>query len=337
MSVRTFVGIILISVLSAMALSIVIGCTSASKPTHDRTHAVAARADGSVFQSPQVAVPLIAELLRGEKWKELAGYYDLSGSGIDFAELESGRYFIRTERPATAHPAGFWKYRHPFAPGFQYEHEEQTGDPRIVKVTVSIAIDQGGGLIQRGFQTFQMRRVDGGWKILPLIEMQGAADSPASAVAADYKPKLGADQITDLRPDLAGALAALPPTAPESTVPLLRLLQQYQRGEGLPAAPPSRPAPSPRRIPGEPAVEAYDPTDQQLLISEVGDRLEWILEHHHPAKIVGQLQSAGWTSNHYDYQQIVIRHSDVIGSGRFFYADKPMDRRVMLPRKMPGF
>ena len=41
----------------------------------------------SFFESPEAAVPVIAELLRKEGFRDLASYYDLTGSGIDRSEL----------------------------------------------------------------------------------------------------------------------------------------------------------------------------------------------------------------------------------------------------------
>ena len=82
-----------------------------------------ARADESAasgplyFTSPQDAVPIITDALRSEDWATLARYHDLSGSRWRREELEDGSFFLRAERPESAHPGGSWKYRHPFAPG----------------------------------------------------------------------------------------------------------------------------------------------------------------------------------------------------------------------------
>jgi hypothetical protein len=119
------------------------------------------------FDSPQDAVATTAQLLLEESWETLATYYDLSGTDIDRADLHSGRFFIRTERPEGAHPAGFWRYREPFAPAFGYVHEEMTDEPDVVKVVVMVEIEQGDGRVQRGLDQFLLRRSSHGYQLLP--------------------------------------------------------------------------------------------------------------------------------------------------------------------------
>ncbi|MFC1680065.1 hypothetical protein ACFL2T_07645 [Elusimicrobiota bacterium] len=121
-----------------------------------------------VFLSPQEAVERIAKLLREEDWPALAGYYDLDGTEVDPKQLHSGDFFIRTERPETAHPGGFWRYKQPFSPAFKYEsHGDSTKHPGDVIVTVGVSIDQGGGMVQRGMSFFRLRRSGGGFRLAP--------------------------------------------------------------------------------------------------------------------------------------------------------------------------
>ena len=75
--------------------------------------------DTYYFSSPAEAVPIITELLVKKNFKILAKYYDLSDSEVKISEMESGDFFIRKVRPKFSHPAGFWRYKHPFAPGFK--------------------------------------------------------------------------------------------------------------------------------------------------------------------------------------------------------------------------
>ena len=119
------------------------------------------------FTSPEQAVTVITELLRKEDWATLSRYYDLSDSKVDRKELESGRFFIRTERPEGEHPAGFWRYKHPFPPGFKFDRVRATEDPNVIVVVVSIEIDQGGGVKQRGLSEFKMQKSAKGYQILP--------------------------------------------------------------------------------------------------------------------------------------------------------------------------
>ena len=129
---------------------------------------------GQHFSSPADAVERITELLEAKDWPTLARYYDLEGSGVNPARLVSGEFFYTEQPPASAHPAGFWRYKHPFAPGFKYLRDDPVAEETdTIVVTVMVEIDQGGGMIQRGLETFMMKKSRSGWQILP-----GRADGP---------------------------------------------------------------------------------------------------------------------------------------------------------------
>ena len=120
------------------------------------------------FSSPAEAIQIITELLEKKNYKILAKYYDLSNSEIKLSELESGDFFIRKERPEIAHPAGFWRYKHPFAPGFTFNSVQATAKDAIYIVEVSISIDQGSDSPKQfGLSYFYMVKSDKGWKVLP--------------------------------------------------------------------------------------------------------------------------------------------------------------------------
>lgn len=130
--------------------------------------AVGGGAGGSYFTSPEEGVGQIKAMLLQEDWPRLAGYYDLSGTEIDRSTLTAGMFFIETERPDVAHPAGFWRFKHPFPPSFDYVEEEATDDPTVSLVRVGIEIEQGeGSPPQRGFMEFLMKQSDRGWQVLP--------------------------------------------------------------------------------------------------------------------------------------------------------------------------
>lgn len=124
--------------------------------------------EAAFFETPEQAVDSIRGMLRSENWASLARYYDLSGSGIDRDTLDSGEFFIRTERPEVSHPAGFWRYKHPFPPSFEYAFTTPADEAGIFVVRVSISIDQGAGSpAQEGWQDFLMRESGKGFQILP--------------------------------------------------------------------------------------------------------------------------------------------------------------------------
>jgi len=135
------------------------------------------------FSSPAEATQIITKLLKKKHFKILAKYYDLSNSEIKLSELESGDFFIRKERPELAHPAGFWRYKHPFAPGFTFNRVQATVKDAVYRIEVSISIDQGSGSPKQiGLSHFYMVKSDKGWKVLPdqVSEDEHHAEMPNS-------------------------------------------------------------------------------------------------------------------------------------------------------------
>lgn len=144
---------------AAATLAILVGCGHCTRG--------GGAGDALYFASPEAAVPAIDGFLRKEDWKTLARYYDLEGAKVKRADLDSGKFFLRTERPADAHPGVPWKFRHPFPPGYRYQSTAPTAVLGVVEVTVIIEIDEGGGPFQRGLATFLMRKGAAGYRVLP--------------------------------------------------------------------------------------------------------------------------------------------------------------------------
>ena len=120
------------------------------------------------FASPEHAVEAARQMIKAQDWAALARYYDLDGSDTDYASLLSGAFFMRTEPPEAAHPGGFWRYKHPFPPSFQYAFATPADAAGIVTVEMSITIEQGAGAPpQIGRQSFRMRHSDQGFQFLP--------------------------------------------------------------------------------------------------------------------------------------------------------------------------
>ncbi len=134
--------------------------------------------DAAFFESPKLAVDAIRKMQGEEDWASLARYYDLEGSGIDRGTLVSGEFFIRTERPEISHPGGFWRYKHPFAPSFEYAFTTPADEAGIVIVRVSITIDQGAGSpAQEGWHEFLMRKSEAGFQVMPGSAQEIARDA----------------------------------------------------------------------------------------------------------------------------------------------------------------
>ena len=124
---------------------------------------VGVMAQNSYFSSPQESVEISSKLLIEEDWEELSSYYSLGNTDEGIIDsLKNGSYFIREERPEATHPGGFWKYKHPFSPGFKYLTHSESGD--TIKVDLIIEIDQGGGIIQQGRSSFYLKKSPKGYQ-----------------------------------------------------------------------------------------------------------------------------------------------------------------------------
>lgn len=143
--------------IASLLCIVILGCGRTTSKTVPPGH----------FASPAIAVEQISVMLENKNWPKLAKYYDLTDATIDLADLTSGDFFYTEERPVAAHPAGFWKYKHPFAPPFKFKSTRDLEEPGVIEVTVGVEIDQGGGLIQRGMQTFLLRKTEKGYQVMP--------------------------------------------------------------------------------------------------------------------------------------------------------------------------
>ena len=143
------------------------------------------------FRDPKQAVDAIKTMLSSRAWEKLSGYYDLSDTDIDRASLISGEFFVREERPELAHPAGFWRIKEPFSPQYAYQSHYHRSD-EIVDVTVHIEIDEGMGMIRRGFNNFQLRKSPNGYQLLPKSPgsppLGDPPDEPPEYVQPSVKP-----------------------------------------------------------------------------------------------------------------------------------------------------
>ncbi len=123
------------------------------------------------FEIPEKAIPEIRKLIQESDWRTLSRYYDLKDSDISREELLSGEFFIRKEKPVLAHPAGFWKYKHPFPPAYNF-HCGALVEENIYRIEMSVEIDQGGGNNQIGLLNFFMIKSENGFQILPDLQYE---------------------------------------------------------------------------------------------------------------------------------------------------------------------
>lgn len=119
------------------------------------------------FSTPKESVELTSKMLIEKDWEKLSCYYFTENSDKEtIASLKNGSYFIRNKRPEVYHPALDWKYKKPFPPNFKYLSHSDIGNDSI-KVSLSLEIDQGNDMMQKGMSTFYLIRSENGYQLLP--------------------------------------------------------------------------------------------------------------------------------------------------------------------------
>ena len=70
----------------------------------------------------------------------------------------------------------------------------------------------------------------------------------------------------------------------------------------------------------------YYPSEEELLFSELGKMIKLILDSNSKEKVDIHIKALGIKSQTIEFHEILFRHVDVMGSGRFFYADKKVPK-----------
>jgi hypothetical protein len=140
-------------------------------------------------------------------------------------------------------------------------------------------------------------------------------------ISAGYTPKTTADTVTDYRASIANEISGLPPVSDAAAL-ARAFLQWNGRAQGSP---------------GEYEAGAvmlgaderqYKPSDAELVAAEAGDRLSAALNGADEATKAAVAAVLGPDPAERAYKRFTYRHSDVMGSGRYFYASPPQDASV---------
>ena len=74
----------------------------------------------------------------------------------------------------------------------------------------------------------------------------------------------------------------------------------------------------------------YYPSDEELLASELGKMVEKIVNSHSREEFEKVKVQKGIKSQKIEFNEIFFRHVDVMGSGRFFYAEKRPEKKEVI-------
>jgi len=137
----------------------------------------------------------------------------------------------------------------------------------------------------------------------------------------DYQPKTSPDTVNDyLRKPNSKVFKILsdinPPTL-KNLKDILSLFNQYKvEAEKNPGG----------TQPGNVAIGAdsdqYYPSEEEILASELGKSIKAIIESSSKQELEDLKEEEGISPHTIIFNEIIYRHVDVMGSGRFFYAEK---------------
>jgi hypothetical protein len=143
----------------------------------------------------------------------------------------------------------------------------------------------------------------------------------------DYRPKISPDTLKDYlkEPSIVfKILSTLPKPEIDNLEPYLEIFQKYENeAEKNPGGIKS----------GNVAIGAdpdqYYPSEEELIVSEIGKLINGILKNISKDDLVKVLKEQQIDTKKLEFFEIYFRHVDVMGSGRFFYAEKRAEKTVI--------
>ena len=149
-----------------------------------------------------------------------------------------------------------------------------------------------------------------------LIVEPKIVDPSLEGTFPDYQPKTTPDTVFDFMPLLIDEIEALPDASIDNLTELVNLFNKYQKeAEANPGQ-----WEEGNMILGAKEQE-YRPTEAELMLGEVGERIQSIINSSPKNKIDSLIHTENLTVPNPEYQKFTFIHMDVMGSGRFFYVD----------------
>ncbi len=74
----------------------------------------------------------------------------------------------------------------------------------------------------------------------------------------------------------------------------------------------------------------FYPSDEELIASQLGKMIEKIVNSHSREELEKVKKQEGIKSQKIEFNEIYFRHVDVMGSGRFFYAEKRPEKKEVI-------
>lgn len=136
----------------------------------------------------------------------------------------------------------------------------------------------------------------------------------------DYEPKKTPDVLEDYLPSSSDVYVVLSKLKPPELGKLHRLLEIFKKYEIK-----SRENPGGYRkenvVLGA-DLDQYYPSEEEIIVSEIGKMIELLVELSSSEEINAIKLKMQINSQTISFNEIYFRHIDVMGSGRYFYAEK---------------
>jgi len=147
-------------------------------------------------------------------------------------------------------------------------------------------------------------------------------------VFGNYQPKLTPDNAIDFMPGIALKIDSLPSAGAANMVELAILFSKYKK---LTEQNPGKWVEGNIILGAKP--EEYIPSEEELILNEIGERINSIICNNDLRKIKKRLKKEGLWNKKFCYTHFTFIHYDVMGSGRFFYVEGTDNKCVIVKNK----
>lgn len=181
-----------------------------------------------------------------------------------------------------------------------------------------LASDDGGAIPAAERARPQTEEIPLPPDLAPPEDGTAVVDPEVKEAFPDYQPKDTPDTVTDYRSSVGAEINALPddPAA---------LAQAFLDWKGRAAASPGAFEDGAVMLGAD--EKEYRPSDAELIAAAAGDKLARAMESA-AVDARGAAEAVLLGADARAYKRFTFRHSDVMGSGRYFYASPPKDARI---------
>lgn len=142
----------------------------------------------------------------------------------------------------------------------------------------------------------------------------------------DYTPKTTPDKVLDYRPSLSEKLEKFPSAELHNLPELIALFNDLQKQA---KAKPGKWVDGNIILGANP--KEYFPSDEELLLSELGNTIESMVHTEQPLAIQDLLKKNKIKAKNLKFTSYTFLHVDVMGSGRFFYIANIEQKEIIFP------